>query len=133
MSALLYAHSGIRYVVLLAGVLTLAYGVFGWATGRPHDRLMKRLGSGFAGLIDLQLLLGLLMIFTGTFYPQLMGHVMTMAFAAVAAHLPVAVMKRRPEEERTYGPYAVCAIVALALIWVGVMAIGRPLLGTGLS
>lgn len=133
MTTLLYAHSGIRYLVLLAGVLTVVYGLYGWATRRPYDRTMPILGATFSGLLDLQILLGLLMIFTGTFYPALIGHVMVMVFAAVAAHLPVAVMKRRPPEERTYAPYAAWAVVALALIWGGVLSIGRTLLGSGLS
>ena len=133
MSALLYAHSGIRYLVLLAGALTILYGVFGWATKRPYDDHIKRLGLAFAGLIDLQLLMGLLIILSGSFYPALIGHVMVMVFAAVAAHLPVAVMKRRPPEQRTFAPYAAWAIVALVLIWGGVLSIGRSMFGMGVS
>ena len=133
MTALLYAHSGIRYLILLAGVATVVYGLYGWATRRPYDKVMRALGAAFAGTLDLQILLGLLLIFSGTFYPALMGHVMVMAFAAAAAHLPVAVTKRRPPEARTYAPYAAWGIVALALIWAGVLAIGRPLIGSGLG
>ena len=133
MTALLYAHSGTRYLILLAGLLTIVYGLYGWATRRPYDKGIKTLGAAFSGLLDLQILMGLLMIVTGTFHPALIGHVMVMVFAAVAAHLPVAVMKRRPPEQRTFAPHAAWAIVALALIWGGVLAIGRPLIGSGLS
>lgn len=133
MTFLLYAHSGNRYLILLAGLLTVLYGLYGWATRRPYDKKIKVLGAAFSGLLDLQILMGLLMILTGTFYPALIGHVMVMVFAAVAAHIPLAVMKRRPLEQRTFAPHAAWAIVALVLIWGGVLAIGRPLIGSGLS
>lgn len=133
MTALLYAHSGNRYLILLVGVATVLYGLYGWATRRSYDRGIKFLGAAFSGLLDLQILMGLLMIFTGTFYPALIGHIMVTVFAAVAAHLPVAVMKRRPAEQKTFAPHAAWAIVALVLIWGGVLAIGKPLLGSGLT
>ena len=125
------AHSGIRYLVLLAGVLCAAYALVGWVTKRPYDRAMRGLASGFAGLLHLQILLGLVVVFTRGFYPALMGHITMMIAAAVVAQIPVSVMRRRPEEARTYAPHAVTALAALALIAAGVMAIGRPLVGFG--
>ncbi len=50
-------------------------------------------------------------------------------FAAVAAQVPSSVMRRSPEEEKSYAPHLVGALVALALIVGGVMAIGRPIVG----
>lgn len=123
-----YAHSGIRYLVLVAGVLALGYALFGAVTGRDYDRGMRILGSSFAGLLHLQIVLGLVVIFTRGFYPALMGHITMMLFAAAVAQATSSIMKRRPEEERSYTPYLVSTAAALALIVGGIMAIGRSVL-----
>lgn len=130
---LVYAHSGLRYLVLLAGVLAVGYALFGAFTKRDYDKTMRVLGGIFAGSLHLTVLVGVALLFTGRFYPQLIGHVFMMVFAAIAAQLVPSVMKRRPMEERTYLPHAVGAIVALALVVGGIMAIGRPIFGSQYS
>lgn len=127
MTGLLHAHSGLRYLVLLAGLLSLAYALFGWLSGRTYDRGMKISASSFAGLLHLQVLLGFALLVSGRFYGALIGHIFMMLMAAAAAQIPLSVMRRRPAEERTYAPHAVGTVVALLLIWGGVMAIGRGL------
>ena len=123
------AHSGVRYLVLLFGAACALYALVGWAPGRPYARTMRVSASIFAGSRRLQILLGVAVVFTNGFYPALMGHILTMVIAATVAQLPVSVMRRRPGEQRTYPPHAVSALIALALIWAGVAAIGRSLLG----
>lgn len=125
----LNAHSGLRYLILLAGVLTVLYAAYGMATRRAYDKRMRILASSFAGTLHLQILLGLAVLLSGRFQPALIGHIFMMLFAAVAAQVPSAVMRRRPEEEKSYAPHLVGALVALALIVGGVMAIGRPIVG----
>lgn len=126
---LLQAHGGLRYLVLLAALLTLGYAIYGLATGRPYDRAMRILAAAFTGAIDLTVLFGIGVLFTGTFYPRLGGHVVLMIFAAAVAHIVSVVTKRRPPEERTYGPHLVGTLVVLGLIVVGILSIGRPLVG----
>jgi len=126
---LFQAHSGLRYLVLLAGLVVIGYAVFGAATGRPYDKRMRILAAVFTGLIDLTALLGVAYLFTGTFYPQLGGHIVTMVLAVAVAHIVSVVMKRRVPEERTYTPHIVGTAVVLALIAFGIMAIGRPIVG----
>lgn len=124
---LFQAHSGLRYLVLLAGLLALGYALFGLATGRRYGRGMRILGSAFAGLLHLQIVLGVAVIFAQGFYPALIGHITMMLFAAAVAQVTSSIMKRRPEEERSYAPHAVATAVALILIVGGIMAIGRPI------
>ena len=57
------------------------------------------------------------------------GHIATMVLAAAVAHGVAAVMKRRPVAERTYVPHIVGTLVVLALVFAGIMAIGRPIVG----
>lgn len=126
---LLYAHSGMRYLVLLAGLLVMAYAGWGAAAGRPYDRTMRVLSAVFTASVDLTALLGLSYLFVGTFYPQLGGHIVMMVLAVVVAHVISAVMKRRPPAERTYLPHVIGTAVVLGLVVFGIMAIGRPIVG----
>lgn len=126
-----YAHSGFRYLILLVGVATVLYALFGAGTRRPYDKPMRALSSGLAGVIHLQILLGFALIFSGRFSQAVAIHFLAMLLAAAAAQIPVSVMRRRPTEEKSYLPHAVGAAVALTLIAAGIMALGRPLLGSG--
>lgn len=129
---LFHAHSGLRYLVLLAGVAALLWAVFAALTRRPYGRPMRILASSFAGLLHLQVLLGFALLFTGRFYTGLIGHFFAMLLAAATAQVVPSVMRRRPPEARSHLPHAVAAAVALALIVVGILAIGRgPLEMTG--
>ncbi|MDH3270688.1 MAG: hypothetical protein OEN56_05110 [Gemmatimonadota bacterium] len=126
---LLYAHSGLRYLVLLAGLAVVVNAAYGLATGRPYDKRMRVLSAAFAGTIDLMVLLGVALLFTGTFYPQLGGHIVMMILAAAVAHVVHGVMKRRPPDQQGYAPHLVGSLLALGLIVAGVLAIGRPIVG----
>lgn len=126
---LLYAHSGLRYLVLLVGLLVIAYAAYGLVTKRPYDRTMRILGAAFTGTVDLTALFGVSYLFVGTFYPQLGGHIVTMILAVVVAHIVSGVMKRRPWEERTYAPHLVGTVIVLGLVATGILAIGRPIVG----
>lgn len=126
---LLDAHSGARYLVLILGVAVIGYAVYGMATGRPYDKTMRILASSFTAALDLTILFGLALVFSGTFYPALGGHIVMMVLAAAVAHIVSAVVRKRPLEQRTYAPHLVSALVVLALVTVGAMAIGRSILG----
>lgn len=124
-----YAHSGLRYLVLLAGVLTLGYALYGAVTKRTYDRTMFGLARAFAGLTHFQVLVGIALLFTQPFYPALIGHVMPMVFAAVVVAVAPAVMRRRDPASRTWLPHVVTTLLALALMVLGIIAIGRSPLG----
>jgi len=126
---LLHAHSGFRYLALLFGVAVIAYAAYGMATSRPYDTRMRALSAMFVGSIDLTILIGFANIFAGRFYPQLGGHIVMMVLAAAVAHVVHAVMKRRPDDQRTWPPHLIGTAVTLGLIAAGLMAIGRPIVG----
>lgn len=126
---LLHLHSGLRYIVLLLGVVVIAYAAYGVATKRPYDQRMRVLAFAFTGAIDLTVLVGVAHMLTSRFYPQLGGHIVMMILAAGVAHVISAVMKRRPPTERTYMPHVIGTIVVLVIISFGILAIGRPIIG----
>ena len=127
---LFYAHSGIRYLVFLAGALVIAYALFGVVARRDHDKTMRVLAAVFAGSMDLNILVGAALLFSGRFYPAVGIHLVFMLGATVVAHLIPGIMKRRPVEKRTLAPYLVGTAVSLALVVTGITMLGRPLFGT---
>jgi hypothetical protein len=126
---LLSAHSGFRYLVLLLGIVVVAYAAYGLATRRPYDGRMRILATAFTAALDLTAVLGLATLFTGSFYPQLVGHITMMALALAITHIVAVVQRRRPLAQRTYGPHVVGTLVALAVVSFGILAIARPIVG----
>lgn len=125
----LFLHSAFRYVILLVALCVLGYGLRGAVGGLPFDERMRKLGSLFALSLYAEILLGVGLLFTGSFSPAATGHVLMMLFAAGTAQVVPSVMRRRPPEQRSYVPYLVSTMVALSLVALGIMALGRPLLG----
>lgn len=129
---LLHAHSGVRYLALLLGLLALVYAAWGVVGSRPYDQKMRRLAGFFAVTLQINILLGLTMIILGRgFYPQLGIHILLMVGAAVVAQIVPSVMRRRPIEERTWMPHLVSVAVALGLVVAGILTIpGASVFGT---
>jgi hypothetical protein len=129
MNILFHAHSGLRYLVLLSGLIALGWFAFGLATKRPVDRSVRILGSSFVGLLDTQVLLGVLLFITWPYYPALIGHIVMMVLAAGLAHALLVVNRRRPNPGYVLPLIAVAG--ALVLIIGGILAISRPIFGSG--
>jgi heme A synthase len=123
--ALYAAHSGLRYLILLAGIAHLVLclaGIFGKKTpGKPNQIL----AVSFMGLIHTQVLLGLVMVVMGRYYPALMGHIFMMIPAAATATTFYSMNKRRPTP--SYALALGGTLTTLLLIALGIMSIGRGL------
>lgn len=125
-----HTHSGVRYLLYLVGLAVIVYGLWGWIGKRPVDRKLRLLMFGFVGLIDLQILLGLALAMSRRYTMNaLVGHVFLALGAAAAAHVVNAVMRRRPQEEKTHPPYVIGAAIALVLLAGAILVLGRPLVG----
>lgn len=122
------AHSGLRFLVLTGGLFVVLYAAVGFFGKREYSAAMARLSIIFTGLIHLQLLAGVVLLFTRPFYTAMIGHLFMMLAAAAVAQVTSTVVKRRPQEAKSYGPHLVGAILALVFIAAGIMAIGRGVL-----
>lgn len=120
-------HSHTRYLVLLVGVLVVLYALFGLVTRRRFDKFGLTLARVFAGVMDLQILLGIVTLVTRSFFPALIGHITMMVAAAAVAHLAAVRLKRTPEAERGYGTLLATGLIPLALIIGGILAIHRAI------
>ena len=121
-------HSYVRYLVLLAGVGAIVAAIVGWRMTAP-PRAERALAGAFVGLLDLQVVLGVLLLLTGfPFYGSLTGHLFMMLLAAAAAH-GASVMARKREPTRSGSPIrAIGFALALILIVGGIMAIQRSVI-----
>jgi heme A synthase len=129
-TTLYMAHSGLRYMVLLAGILALVYFLVALSSRRPQERAGRILMAAFVGLVDLQVLLGLLLVFLGIWYPALMGHLVLMVLAAAAAHAASVLARRAVDSQRAHATRLVGVVLTLLLIAGGIMAIGRGIFET---
>jgi hypothetical protein len=110
------------------GVVAVAWFAFGLATKRPVDKTVRILGSSFAGLLDLQILIGIIGVAMGRYYPALIGHIVMMILAAGLAH--GLLVKNRKSANPGYVLPLIAVGGALLLVVGGIFAIGRgPLSG----
>jgi vacuolar-type H+-ATPase subunit I/STV1 len=128
MNILFHAHSGLRYLVLLVGLVALAYFLSGLVAKRPVGKGVRVLGAIFSGLLDLQMVLGLIMVAMGRYYPRLIGHIVLMVLAIGVTHALLAINRKRPNPGYLLPLIAVGA--ALVLIVGGILAIGRGVFTT---
>jgi hypothetical protein len=122
---LFHAHSGLRYLVLLAGVLSVGYSLIAMLRNAAWDRPGRILQVSFVGVMDLQVLLGIILALVHTFYPALWGHLTMMILAAVVGHIAAGINKRRAPEGASHRIALLGSAAALILIVGGIMAIGR--------
>lgn len=125
LNGIFHAHSGLRYLILLAGVVALVVQALGAFGRKPYDRPSRISMAVFVGLLDLQVLLGIAMVAIGCFYPAVIGHLMTMVIAAVVAHGCSVYARKQADGGRAHTVALVGVIVTLALIAAGIAAIGR--------
>jgi uncharacterized membrane protein YphA (DoxX/SURF4 family) len=119
MNFLYQAHSGLRYLVLLAAlgaVVSLAYAL---AMGRM-DRSARVLPIAFTALLDLQVLLGIGLVIGGVFPDAAVGHLVMMVLALVATHGSSVMAKRASTERREMIIRLVGIVLAVVLIAGGI-------------
>ena len=129
MNFLYQAHSGLRYLVLLAAVVAIVALAYALATGRSV-RAAQRLATAFTALLDLQIVIGIALVFGGLFPDAAVGHLVMMVLALVATHGASVMGKRASSERREMTIRLVGIVLALLLIAGGIMALGRSVLGS---
>ena len=145
----LHAHSWLRWLALIAGAYAVVRGFTGRSGRRIWTRTDDRVGAIFTGLLDLQMLIGLLLYFALSpitraamaDFGAAMGnsglrfwaveHPFGMIVAIVLAHAGRARVRKITADQRKHGTAAVFFTLALIAIllsipWPG-MPQGRPL------
>lgn len=131
MTGLFYAHSGLRYLVLLAAIVAIGYHFYGLRKRIAVDGTARGTAAAFTGLLDLQIVLGLIFMATGVYHGALIGHIVLMLLAAGVAHMGGKLASRKPDAADYYRIRVAAMSVALVLIVLGIAAIGRSVFGSG--
>lgn len=120
---LLHAHSGIRWLILLAALIALGFFAYAWLGKKQNKKLSRILPAAYSGLLDAQVLLGLIYMFLlaarGAGFPRFrLEHMAVLILAAIAAHLP---SRWRKKGSKNFKRNTFLAILAsLALIYIGI-------------
>ena len=128
MPMVFYTHSGLRYLVLLVAIAAIVYLLVGTFRGGPFDKLAKILTGAYVGLLDLQVLIGIVLFLLTPTSSQVLGHVVMMLAAVTVGHVANIMNKRR--DEPSWGVALVGVALSLILIVGGIMALGRTIFGT---
>ena len=115
-------HSIVRFVILIVALVGLVKAVLALAQKSKSDKADQVLASAFVGLYDLQVLLGILIIFLGGLSQAI--HPLVMIVGIIVAHVLQSMTKRA--EGQQAGLYRLALyIVPLAIILFGLAIIGR--------
>jgi len=121
MAVLLEIHSILRWLIVILGLVAIVKILIGWARKSAFEKMDRGLSSGFSGLMDVQVTLGLLYFlitgFGGVGFPMFrIEHLVTMLLAAAIAHAPSILKKATNKHAVAF--YAI--IGALILVVIGV-------------
>lgn len=127
MNILLTIHSVVRWAVTLVAIALIVRLVLGLVQKRAFDQSARGLLAAFSGLMDAQMLLGLLLLLIDGFgrlgFPRYrLEHAGMMLVAVIIAHLPAA-WKKLPDQARTRNTL-IAVIAALIFIAIGISPIG---------
>lgn len=122
MEILLTIHSIVRWLVVVVGVIAFIKFLLGWLRKTSFQPMDRGLMSGFVGLIDLQLLLGLILFIWGWVDVGLVRyraeHAFTMILAVVLAHLSR--RWRNADDTTKFRSYALIILGIFILVFAGI-------------
>ncbi|MFT6866538.1 MAG: hypothetical protein ACJA08_001369 [Cyclobacteriaceae bacterium] len=137
-SALLHAHSGFRWLVLLVLAIVLIKSLIGLFGGGEYSRFDKIMATSFVGFMDLQLLIGLILYFISPIVKEArsvgmgnmmadstlrfwgMEHLLIMILAVAAAHIGSVITKKAEDNIVKFRFQSIFFGVALLLMLIGI-------------
>jgi len=128
MQILLMIHSILRWLIVIAAVIVSVKFALGWLRGGVFQKMDRGLISGFSGLIDLQVTLGIIFLIwnglAGAGFPMFrIEHAVTMIVAAVVAHLPA--RWKNADDKTRFRNSLFIVLDTLIIIFIGVVRLPK--------
>jgi len=124
MGVVLMIHSIVRWLVVLIGVIAAVRAVM-VMSGQSSSKMDRGLMSGFTGLMDLNVLIGAILIISlGEWEMVQIEHAVTNIIGVAVAHIFVARAKKIDDPKRKAQFYLLGVVVSLLIIVVGVSLVG---------
>ena len=123
MQILLMIHSIVRWLIVIVAIIAAVKFALGWLRGGTFGSMDRGLASGFSGLMDLQVTLGLIyLIWNGIAVEGFPGfriaHAILMIIAAGVAHLHV--LWKNADDKLRFRNSLFVVLDVLIIIGVGV-------------
>jgi heme A synthase len=116
-------HGEVRWLVAIVAIVVIVKFALGLIQKSEYGRMDRGLMSGLVGLIDLNFLLGLILLISLGFDSRTrLEHVGTMFIAVVLAHSNAA-WRKSDDSAKLFRNNLILVIVVLALVFVGVLRI----------
>lgn len=131
---LLQFHSGLRWLILLVAIVVVLKSLVGLFGGTKYSKLDKILAPSFVGMMDLQLLIGLVLYvflspFTSNFSFNMgdevirfwsVEHLALMIFAVAAAHVGRSISKKSEDAQVKFRFQSIFFGMSLVLMLLGI-------------
>jgi len=124
MAFVLTLHSIVRWLVVIVAVIAVARYALVMAGKAQSSGMDRGLMAGYTGLLDLNVLLGLILIIGLGFTPQRIEHAVTNIIGVVAAHFFAQRAKKIEEAKLKARANLLGVVISLVIIVVGVALIG---------
>lgn len=129
LSILLTIHSWVRWLALLAAIIALVKHLIGWLGGGRYDGMARGSLAAFSGLLDLNVVIGLIQLvvnwgaYSAVGFPRTqVEHAFALLLAVIAAHLPARLWRDKADTIRYRNTFFAIAASVL-LVVAGVMAL----------
>lgn len=121
MSMLMRVHGDIRWLVAIVAAAVVIKFLIGWLGKKQYAPLDKTLLLVYTILMDINVLLGLILLFfAGGFSGTRLEHATTMVLAAIAAHM-TAVWRKSTDSSTKYRNQLLMVALSLLLVVMGVI------------
>jgi hypothetical protein len=121
MALLLTIHGEIRWLVALLAAVVIVKFLIGWLGKRNYTSLDRTLLTVYTILLDINVLLGLILLFAGGgFSGPRLEHATTMLLAVIAAHM-TAIWRRSTDSAIKYRNQMLLVALSLVLVLFGVI------------
>jgi hypothetical protein len=117
-------HSLVRWLIVLAAIAGLIIFALVWLRGYRNPGMERGLRSAFSGLIDIQVVLGVILLIGKGLVNYRIEHAVPMVLAAGLAHAPAFWRKTDPQTNARNNFLVIVGVLVLVAIGISVLPQG---------